>query len=103
MTTTTTTKNDETAKAVETPETVSPIQMTNMANDRLKALDLKVIPPQMVYNYIRNGLISAEKHGLQVTESEDGRKHYRIPTESATAWVEKYVNGRLERARKQIA
>lgn len=56
-------------------------QVAKLANKELAANNLKTIPPQMVYNYIKKGYIKAEL-GV-VSEAEANR------------WIEKYVATKL--------
>lgn len=59
-------------------EDVSPSELAKAAGVR----------PQMIYNYISQGLITA-------VINEQGRK--RIRTDVANAWLEKYLNNKQER------
>jgi hypothetical protein len=59
-------------------------EVAKVVNQMLAARGLKAIPPQMVYNYMKNNLIP----------SENGR----ITPENAERWAERYVAKRYAKA-----
>lgn len=65
--------------------TLSPIEVAKLAEVR----------PQMVYNYIHNGYIDAER--------DETTGKLRIDREVAEAWVAKYQANKVEREAKRAA
>jgi predicted site-specific integrase-resolvase len=60
------------------PETVSPYGMHKVVNDLLGVH----LPPQMFYNYIGNGYITA-------TKDQNGK--WRVTRKEVRRWTEKYA------------
>jgi 3-methyladenine DNA glycosylase Tag len=68
-------------------------QVAKAANKALEARQLKAIPPQMVYTYVRKGYIkSAVVNGQNMVSLQD-----------AEAWITKYVASKLEKASEATA
>ena len=60
-------------------------QLAKLVNDELARHELKAIPPQMVYNYVRKGYIVAE--------------HGDIDADEAARFVAEYVAKRVAKAK----
>jgi hypothetical protein len=58
--------------------------LAKVVNDVLTLAELKTIPPQMVYNYGRKGLINGQKDAKAFTKAE------------AIAWADKYLGKRAQ-------
>jgi hypothetical protein len=67
-------------------ETMTGYGLAKLANKVRAELGLKPIPPQMVYNYLRAGLITGEKGSGQAPTQEQ-----------ADAWLAKYAARLKER------
>ena len=66
-------------------------EIAKEVNKRLEGLSMKLIPTQMVYNYMKQPtrlrkLVIAMKDGKKLVKRSD-----------AMTWIESYVNGRIER------
>lgn len=62
---------------------MTPYQVAKTVNEMLTSRQLKTIPPQMVYNYVKKGLIRSENGHIRVEVAED--------------WAERYVAKKLNR------
>jgi hypothetical protein len=87
----TTTPHEEAPMSTLTP-TLTGYQLAKAVNTLLAEENLSPIPPQMIYNYIKNNLIPT-------TSTPDGKKVIRM--EDAEAWMHKYVTRRMEKALKE--
>lgn len=68
-----------------TEEYLTGYRLAKKVNEVLEHFELKSIPPQMVYNYIKKGFIpTTEVNGQALVTNED-----------AVTWVHKYVSKKL--------
>jgi hypothetical protein len=66
--------------------TITGYKLAKLVNVQRRELGLESIPPQMIYNYLRNGYITGVKGSGQTPRLEDAER-----------WMDKYVTKLRER------
>lgn len=69
----------------DVPAFMTAYKLSKVTNEVLKAVGIKTIPPQMIYNYVAKGLIKAE-----VVEGQN-----LVSKVTAEAWLTKYISRKL--------
>jgi hypothetical protein len=86
---------DETIEAAFTEDNYTPYQVIEVVNSLFSHFGVdKVLPTQMAYNYVRQGLIKADRVE-RMTKKDKRVAAWNVSRENAVAWATKYVSKNL--------